>query len=97
VKLRFTRRVAQDLSDIAAYIRERDPHAALRVRAAILESLRNVAHFLRIGRRQAVEGVRKLVTRRYPYVVYYTVDESAEEVVIVAVLHAARGRENSDA
>jgi plasmid stabilization system protein ParE len=97
MKLRFTRRATQDLSDIAAYIRERDPRAALRVRAAILESLRNVAHFPRIGRRQAVEGVRKLVTRRYPYVVYYTVDESAEEVAIIAILHAARGRENSDA
>jgi plasmid stabilization system protein ParE len=39
MKLRFTPRAAQDLASIAAYIRERNPPAALRVRAAILESL----------------------------------------------------------
>jgi toxin ParE1/3/4 len=39
MKLRFTPQAAQDLASIAAYIRERNPAAALRVRAAIVESL----------------------------------------------------------
>jgi plasmid stabilization system protein ParE len=43
MKLRFTPRAAQDLASIAAYIRERNPPAALRVRAAILESLQSLA------------------------------------------------------
>jgi toxin ParE1/3/4 len=41
---------------------------------------------------EAAEGVRKLVTRRYPYFVYYTVDEAAEEIVILTIQHPARER-----
>ena len=97
MKLRFTRRAAQDLTDIAAYIRERDPQAALRVRAAILESLQNLVLFPQVGRQQNVEGVRKLVTRHYPYLVYYTADETIEEIIIITIQHPAREREHSDA
>jgi plasmid stabilization system protein ParE len=57
MKLRFTPRAAQDLASIAAYIRERNPPAALRVRAAILESLQSLVLFPHIGRQQQVEGV----------------------------------------
>ena len=39
MKLRFTPRAARDLAEIADYVREHSPQAALRVRAAILESL----------------------------------------------------------
>jgi hypothetical protein len=37
------------------------------------------------------------VTRRYAYLVYYTVDEAAEEIVILNVKHPARRREHEDA
>jgi toxin ParE1/3/4 len=97
MKLRLTRRAAQDLADIADYIRKQNPQAALRVRAAILESLQNLVLFPQVGRQQKVEGVRKLVTRRYPYLVYYTADESAEEIIILNIQHPAREREHSDA
>jgi len=96
MKLRFTPRAAQDLADIATYIREHNLKAALRVRAAILESLQNLVLFPHLGRQQTVESVRKLVTRRYPYLVYYTTDDEAEEVVILAIQHPAREREHSD-
>jgi len=69
MKLRFAPRAVQDLADIAAYVRKHNPEAALRVRAAILESLQNLVLFSHIGRQQTVESVRKLVTRRYPYLV----------------------------
>jgi toxin ParE1/3/4 len=97
MKLRFTPRATQDLADIADYVREQSPQAALRVRAAILESLQNLALFPHIGRQQAAESVRKLVTRRYPYLVYYTTDDAAEEIIILAIQHPARDREHSDA
>jgi plasmid stabilization system protein ParE len=47
--------------------------------------------------RQTIEGVRKLVTRKYPYLVYYTVDPSAEEIIILTIQHPAREREHEDA
>ena len=97
MKLRFTARAARDLSGIADYVREHSPEAALRVRAAIFESLQSLVLFPHIGRQQKVEGVRKLVTRRYPYLVYYTADDGAGEIVILAIQHPAREREHSDA
>jgi toxin ParE1/3/4 len=94
MKLRFTPRATQDLIDIADYIRGRNLAASLRVRAAILESLQNLILF---PERQSVEGVRKLVTRKYPYLVYYTLDPAADEIVILAIRHPAREREHQDA
>jgi len=96
MKLRFSPRAARDLADIGDYIHERNPNAALRVRASILELLQNLVLFPRVGRQQEVEGVRKLVTRRYPYLVYYTVDEAAEEIIIIAIQYSAREREHAD-
>ena len=92
MRLRFTPRAVADLISIADYLRERNPQAALSVRAAILESLRLLLQFPKLGREQTVDGVRKLVTRRYGYLAYYTVDEQAEEVVILAIQHPSRDR-----
>jgi toxin ParE1/3/4 len=97
MKLRFTPRAAQDLAAIADYIRAHNPAAALRVRAAILHSLQNLVLFPQVGRAQTVEGVRKLVTRKYPYLVYYTVDEASQEIIILTVQRPAREREHDDA
>jgi plasmid stabilization system protein ParE len=96
MRLRLTAQATQDLAAIGDYIRDRNPAAALRVRAAILQTLEDLMLFPHLGRRQTVEGVRKIVTRRYPYLVYYTIDQNAQEVVIVAIQHPARQREFSD-
>lgn len=90
MKLRFTPRAARDLTEIADYLRARNPSAALAVRSAILRSLRNLTLFPEIGRPQSVEGVRKLVTPRYRYLVYYIVAKEADEVVILAIQHPVR-------
>jgi plasmid stabilization system protein ParE len=50
-----------------------------------------------IGRAQQTKGVRKFVTRKYPYLVYYTVDEAAGEIVILNVKHPAQKREHEEA
>lgn len=97
MKLRYTPEAVADLIRIADDIREHNPAAALRVRAAILGSIQNLILFPRVGRRQAAEGVRKLITRKYPYLVYYTVDEPADETVILNIKHSAQRREHQDA
>jgi toxin ParE1/3/4 len=96
VRLRFTPRATRDLAKIAEYLRTRNPSAALAVRDAILRSLQNLTLFPAIGRPQNVEGVRKLVTPKYRYLVYYMIDEEAEEIVILTVQHSARSREYRD-
>ncbi len=95
MKLRFTRQALRDLEEIAAYIRERNPSAAARVRDAILESLRDLADFPTLGRRQSVEDVRKYVTRQHSYLVYYTYD--TETVIVLTIRHPARQRNYTDA
>jgi toxin ParE1/3/4 len=37
------------------------------------------------------------MTRRYPYLVYYTVDDQAGEIIVLAIQHPAREHEHSDA
>ena len=97
MKLRFTPRAVQDLAAIADHIRTHSPMAAGLVRSAVLHSLQNLILFPQAGRAQTVEGVRKLVVRKYPYLVYYTVDETAEEIIILAIRHPAQEREHEDA
>jgi toxin ParE1/3/4 len=96
MKLRFTPRALADLIEIAEYVRQHNPAAAVRVRAAIYASLQNLILFPRVGRRQKAEGVRKFVTRKYNYVVYHTVDEGADELVVLGLKHPARRREHED-
>ena len=97
MRLRFTPRATRDLAKIAEYLRTRNPSAALAVRDAILRSLQNLTLFPAIGRPQNVEGVRKLVTPKYRYLVYYMIDEEAEEIVILTIQHPGRSREYRNA
>ncbi|UFZ08373.1 type II toxin-antitoxin system RelE/ParE family toxin [Bradyrhizobium ontarionense] len=78
-------------------MRLHNPAAALRVRAAIYESLQDIILFPNVGRPQQTKGVRKFVTPRYSYLIYYTVDDGANEIVILSVKHPAQQREHDDA
>jgi plasmid stabilization system protein ParE len=97
MRLRFTPRATENVVEIADYIRARNPAAAPRVRADIYGGLQTLLLFPYVGRRQKTEGVRKFVTRRYAYLIYYNVDERADELVILNVKHPARRREHEDA
>jgi toxin ParE1/3/4 len=90
MKLRFTAYAIADLIKISDRIRAHNPAASRRVRAVIYDSLQNLILFPQVGRKQKVEGVRKFATRKYAYLVYYTVDE------VLNVKHPARWREHED-
>ena len=96
MKLRLTPRAARNIAAIAADIRDHNPAAAVCVRAAIYKGLQNLVLFPRAGRRQQTEGVRKLVTRPYAHIIYYTIDEDAQEIIVVAVKHPSQKREYQD-
>jgi toxin ParE1/3/4 len=96
MKLRFTPRAVRDLTIIADYLTAESPGGARNVRAAILDSLRFLTDAPRLGRAQSVGGVRKLVTRRYGYLVYYSIDETADELSVLTIQHPARERPFTD-
>jgi toxin ParE1/3/4 len=97
MNLRFSPRATANLAEIADYLHARDPAAARRVRASILASLQNLTVFPRLGRRQTVPGVRKLITPRYRYLVYYTIDDATSEIIILSVRHPSQRPEHSNA
>jgi plasmid stabilization system protein ParE len=96
MRLRFTPRAIENLTELADYIRAQNPVGARHVQADILDSLCTVVVFPKIGRRQTLEGVRKLVSRKYSYLIYYTLDEEAGDIVILSVKHPARERDHND-
>jgi toxin ParE1/3/4 len=96
MKLRFTPRALENLEVISSYLQSKSPYACSHVRAAIYDSLQTLLLFPKIGRPQKAKGVRKLGTRKYAYLVYYTVDQEAGEIVILNIKHPARKRQHSD-
>jgi toxin ParE1/3/4 len=96
MKLRFTRRAAQDLTDIGNHLQSRSPGGAANVRAAILDSLQILTEFPSAGRMQSVEGVRKLVTRKYSYLIYYEISPASDAIVVITIQHPSRKREFED-
>jgi plasmid stabilization system protein ParE len=44
-----------------------------------------------------VKPARELVTPRHGYLIYYLVDQVADEIVIISVKHPAQAREEKDA
>jgi toxin ParE1/3/4 len=97
MKLRLTPRATENLVEIADYFLDRNPAAGLSVRDAIYETLQVLILFPNAGRLQTVGQVRKLATRRYAYLIYYAVDEVAEEIIVLNVKHPARDRGFEDA
>jgi toxin ParE1/3/4 len=97
VRLHYTARATADLTQIADYLVARSPAGARRVRAAILVTLQSIIDLPYAGRLQTENAVRKVAVRRYPYLVYYRVDEDAEEIVILTIQHSARRRAFRDA
>jgi plasmid stabilization system protein ParE len=96
MRLRLARRAAADIEEIADYIKAHDPRAALRVRLAIQDTLRNIVAFPEMGRRQDIESVRKTVTPDYGYLVYYAIDSRTAEIAVLTIQHPKRERPFDD-
>jgi len=91
MKLRYTERAIADLEAIEAYIAQHNPRASVAVGERIRGAIELLADFPGLGRaRDAEVRVLPLVTN--PYVVYYSVDASADEVAILHVRHGRRRR-----
>jgi toxin ParE1/3/4 len=79
-----------DRAAIMDYIAEDSPAAALDVDEAIEHQADSLVQHPEIGRRGRVRGTRELVIVRTPYIAVYVVDDEAEIIEIVRVLHGAQ-------
>lgn len=88
MKVVFTRPALAELDAIAAHIRERNPAAAANVVSDIERVASQLGRFPLMGHPKYRPGVRMIPLRRYPYLIFYSVE--AGEVQILSVRHGAR-------
>ncbi len=89
--VRYSERTISDLESIHAYLAQRNPQAATRVGLRIKAAIESLADFPGLGRETEHDrGVRILPVGRYPYLIFYRIEEAGGEVVIIHVRHGAR-------
>jgi plasmid stabilization system protein ParE len=88
MKVRLDPRAVGDLDEIRAYLVERSPGGAERVRQHIAETLERIGDFPFLGRETNEPGVRVLSLTRYPYLIFYAV--LSDTVAVLHVRHGAR-------
>ena len=89
MRLRLTLQAEADVDHIAAYIHARNPAAARNVEAELKAAFRLIQTNPYVGR-ETRRGVRRFVLPRYPYLIFYSVNEVADEVSVFSVRHGAR-------
>jgi toxin ParE1/3/4 len=88
MRIRYAQRALADRRSISDYLNERSPKGALNVQRAIVQAIRSLAGYPRLGRPTAVVEVRELTIPRYPYKVYYRID--GDEILILHIRDARR-------
>ncbi len=84
----WSRRAIGDLRKLRAYIAKDRPDAAAHVARRIVLAVETLAQFPSMGRPGRIAGTRELIVSDTPFIVPYTMTNG--DVVVVAVLHAAR-------
>lgn len=92
MRTRLTRRATRDIAGAAAFIRRESPAAAKRVRAAVDAAIDLLGEHPEAGRLIDARDVRRLVVPHFPYLIYYRIDHRPDCVVILAIQHPARSR-----
>jgi plasmid stabilization system protein ParE len=90
MKVSFTETAYAELGDIHSFLIQINPTAARTVVARIESTVRQLGMFPYIGRPKYRQNVRMFPVRRFPYLIFYTIE--ADEVVILSIRHAARRR-----
>lgn len=88
MRLRYTRPSLAALISILDGIVAESPQGAQRVRARIRSVIELLLAYPLIGVRTDEEGIRRVTTIPYPYVIFYEV--RGDEIVIHAVRHGAQ-------
>jgi plasmid stabilization system protein ParE len=88
MRIRYTVPAQADLDEIYTYVSEDNPFAAERIKRQIKIDVDLLGDLPFISRESDYPGVRIRKVRRYPYLIFYSVE--ADEIVILHVRHGAR-------
>jgi toxin ParE1/3/4 len=86
----YTRAALADLDGIAEYLIQRNPAGAAKVETDIKAAIDRLIKHPLSGRAQDEAGVRKAISPRYRYRIFYAVDEAAPAIQVLSILHPAR-------
>jgi plasmid stabilization system protein ParE len=90
MKARWSEGALSEIEDIFTYIQERNRAAA----SAVVERIDGLVSLLEeyplMGHRADEEGVRVMSAVRYPFLIFYAIDDAADEIVILHVRHGAQ-------
>jgi addiction module RelE/StbE family toxin len=89
-RIEWNEEAIADLSDIRAYIADRNPDAGERVVERLTSGTRLLATTPLMARRGRVVGTRELVFADIPYIAVYTLYEDRRTAEILRVIHTAR-------
>jgi toxin ParE1/3/4 len=92
MKVVIREKAYDDVERIFAYIAKGNPIAAKAVILWIFGAIEQLGLFPRMGRSGTVEGTRERVVSRLPYIIVYRLNEAREELVVIAIFHAAQER-----
>ena len=92
MKVRFTVEANANIAAIARFLGSKRISGLTNVRADIRTAIVRIAEHPRSGKAQADADVRKAVTRRYGYIIYYTIVSEDDAIDILSVHHPARER-----
>jgi toxin ParE1/3/4 len=88
VKLRYTIHAAKQLDAILTHIAQESPQGARRVQARIQSIMNLLLQYPEVGRLTSRQGIRRIVTFPYPYLIFYRIVD--DEVVVHGVRHGAQ-------
>jgi toxin ParE1/3/4 len=85
---------AGDLDDILDWISRDNPRAAAELVRRILARIDPACNSRLLSRRAARPGRRNArASVEAPYIIVYMVDEPADEITVLAIVHSARDRQ----
>ena len=91
-KIIFSEPAIDDLENIVRFISKNNQEASARFGGKLIESVRHLAKFPRIGRvvpEQNDENIREIISK--PYRIFYRVKDETQVVEVIRFWHAARG------
>lgn len=90
MRVRWTAPAAEDLCQIALYIRRENPTAAREVATTLYDGCESLKNTPYRGRKGRMEGIRELVFPGLPYIAVYRVKSPIVEIMHID--HGARKR-----
>jgi toxin ParE1/3/4 len=92
MRIRWSETALSELDGIFSYIQQNDRSAAIAVVERIEALAALLEEFPLVGHLTDEAGVRVLAVVRYPFLIFYAIDDAAGEIVILHVLHTAQQR-----